>query len=396
MSSESADKHWRYAALAAAAVGAGSALLYIHSKWRAARREQEELLKYKIQQPAAPPAGEYGAVKVNVDLCMGLGCCRNACPSVFGEIEMSRKRERADRCIRQEAALHARRVHSDETSSENCPPKAIHWTKLPAALMQETSEWEGFPELIDSGDGYQFYCLGAVTPPIGSESYLIVREGRGNIMVEPASQAKQVVDFVMQQGGVKYLIMTHRDSISGLRFWRKQTGCEGVLHSDEACYLSVYFESTYGLEHWVRGKGPVSSLPDGDPDVKLVHTPGHTKGHMCVLYKDRLLMTGDHLGYSHRSRSLTCLRAACWYDWSTQIESVRVLKQFSFLWVLPSHGQRYKAKSVSEMHSLLDKCVEHCEAFPPGGEPLPLSAKDMQAAWIKYRPYERPAADQTD
>mmetsp|Transcript_39596 Transcript_39596/g.112932 ORF Transcript_39596/g.112932 Transcript_39596/m.112932 type:complete len:391 (-) Transcript_39596:1488-2660(-) len=390
MSSESADKHWRYAALAAAALGTSSALVYLGSKWRAAKREEEKLMEYKILTPAAPPAGEFGAVDVNLDLCCGLGCCRNACPSVFGEAALFRAYVKKQPSTREEFIQTRRAVKS-------CPPKAIHWTKLPAGLMKETSEWEGFPELIDSGDGYEFYCLGAVTHTLGTESYLIVREGRGNVMVEPASHTKQVVDFVMQRGGVKYLVLTHRDHTKGHSFWRMQTGCKRVLHSDEMCYLSVGpFESTYGLEHWVRGKGPVSSLPDGDPDVKLIHTPGHTKGHLCVLYKDRLLMTGDHLCYSHRVKSLMCIRAVCWDNWRTQLESVKMLKQFSFLWVLPSHGQRYKAKSVSEMHSLLDKCVEHCEAFPPGGEPLPLSAKDMQAAWIKYRPYERPAADQTD
>jgi glyoxylase-like metal-dependent hydrolase (beta-lactamase superfamily II) len=51
---------------------------------------------------------------------------------------------------------------------------------------------------------------------------------------------------------------------------------------------------------WLRpGLGAQLSLVEGDvdlrPGVRLLHTPGHTPGHQCVLVDDQFLVTGDLL-----------------------------------------------------------------------------------------------------
>lgn len=52
------------------------------------------------------------------------------------------------------------------------------------------------------------------------------------------------------------------------------------------------------MEIKLEGEGPWT-LPDGGSDVELIHTPGHTTGHIVLLYKpERTLLSGDHWGYS--------------------------------------------------------------------------------------------------
>ena len=56
------------------------------------------------------------------------------------------------------------------------------------------------------------------------------------------------------------------------------------------------------VEVKLEGGGPWV-LPDGGTDVELIHTPGHTTGHVVFLHKpDHALLSGDHWGYSGREQ----------------------------------------------------------------------------------------------
>ena len=54
----------------------------------------------------------------------------------------------------------------------------------------------------------------------------------------------------------------------------------------------------------------------------MIPVPGHTRGSVCFLWRDRFLFTGDHLAWSGRRGSLTAFRSACWYDWGEQTRSM--------------------------------------------------------------------------
>lgn len=74
----------------------------------------------------------------------------------------------------------------------------------------------------------------------------------------------------------------------------------------------------------------------------MIPTPGHTRGHCVLLYKNRFLFTGDHLWWSRVHRRLAASKQVCWYSWSEQTKSMAKLQDFAFEWVLPGHGQRVK------------------------------------------------------
>jgi glyoxylase-like metal-dependent hydrolase (beta-lactamase superfamily II) len=109
----------------------------------------------------------------------------------------------------------------------------------------------------------------------------------------------------------------------------------------------------YGVEHVVKGEEAARL----DSDLLIIPTPGHTRGHAVLLYKDKYLFTGDHLAWSPTRHTLTAFRSACWYSWTAQTRSMQRLLGYSFEWVLPGHG-RIHHDTAEGMRRHLEGCVE--------------------------------------
>jgi glyoxylase-like metal-dependent hydrolase (beta-lactamase superfamily II) len=97
-----------------------------------------------------------------------------------------------------------------------------------------------------------------------------------------------------------------------------------------------------------------------DEDLLSIPTPGHTRGHQVLLYRNRVLFTGDHLAWSPNRLTLIAFRDVCWYSWSEQTRSMRRLLDYRFEWVLPGHG-RMRHAPEAEMHADLERCVAWME-----------------------------------
>jgi glyoxylase-like metal-dependent hydrolase (beta-lactamase superfamily II) len=106
----------------------------------------------------------------------------------------------------------------------------------------------------------------------------------------------------------------------------------------------------------------VELILDGESEIDLgdhliaIPTPGHTRGHVVFLYKDKFLFTGDHLAWSPARNTLTAFRSVAWYSWPEQIRSMEKLLAYNFEWVLPGHGDIHHSDRVT-MHRHLEQCV---------------------------------------
>jgi glyoxylase-like metal-dependent hydrolase (beta-lactamase superfamily II) len=98
-----------------------------------------------------------------------------------------------------------------------------------------------------------------------------------------------------------------------------------------------------------------------DQDLLAIPVPGHTRGHVVLLYRRKFLFTGDHLAWSPNRETLIAFRNACWYSWTEQTRSMeKLLDNYSesgFEWVLPGHG-RIHADSRENMRRHLERCIE--------------------------------------
>src|ERR1700688_466039 len=107
-----------------------------------------------------------------------------------------------------------------------------------------------------------------------------------------------------------------------------------------------------GIERVTTGAEPVRI----DDDLLSIPTSGHTRGHQVLLYRNKIMFTGDHLAWSPERNTLTAFRHACWYSWREQTRSMEKLLPYRFEWVLPGHGRIHNG-TAEEMHEHLKLCV---------------------------------------
>ena len=123
-----------------------------------------------------------------------------------------------------------------------------------------------------------------------------------------------------------------------------------IIHRDE---LSSQPDSEVILD----GSGPWPVAPD----FLAISTPGHTRGHCVLLYRERFLFTGDHLYWDRDDKRLGASEDYCWDSWPDQIESMARLADYRFEWVLPGHGQRVWLPET-EMHRHMADLVRRLRA----------------------------------
>jgi glyoxylase-like metal-dependent hydrolase (beta-lactamase superfamily II) len=174
-----------------------------------------------------------------------------------------------------------------------------------------------------------YFCGFTSEASFGAWSYLIVRpehEG-GNLLIDSPRFATQLVKRIDHLGGVRRMLLTHRDDVADHKLFREKFGCERVMHADDNA-------ARLGVERIIEGEAAIEI----DRDLLLIPTPGHTRGHVVFLYQNKFLFTGDHLAWSPARETLTAFRSVAWYSWPRQIESMEKLARYDFEWVLPGHG----------------------------------------------------------
>ena len=221
-----------------------------------------------------------------------------------------------------------------------CPTGSIGAANRAAETREAAN---AFPE--NQGGGV-YFCGYTSEKSFGAWSWLAARP-QGNVLVDSPRAAAPLLAGLERLGGVATMFLTHRDDVADHGALRKRFGCERVIHARDAAALRE------PPERALEGDEPVR-LAD---DLVAIPTPGHTRGHAVLLWKDTVLFTGDHLAFSKRRGHLVGFREACWYSWEEQIRSMERLLDFSFTRVLPGHGETFRADSPAAMRKELEKCV---------------------------------------
>ena len=150
-----------------------------------------------------------------------------------------------------------------------------------------------------------------------AHSYFI-RGDKENWMVDAPRFTKHLANNIEAMGGLDRIFLSHRDDVGDAHKYAAYFGAKRIIHEFE------------------RAAQPDAEIIlEGENDHKvgsarILFTPGHTKGHMVLLWREAYLFVGDHFASS----------AYCWHSWDAQIESTRKLDTLTRVeWVFPGHGK---------------------------------------------------------
>ncbi len=228
-----------------------------------------------------------------------------------------------------------------------CPTSSIGTTKDYDARAGVVA----FPELLD---GNVYFCGFTAESSFGGWSYLVVRpesEG-GNLMIDSPRFTRPLVRKIEALGGVSKIFLTHSDDVADSDKYARHFHATRIMHRDDGA-------ARLGIESIVEGDEAVKL----DEDFLIIPTPGHTRGHQVLLYRDKYLFTGDHLAWSPARQTLTAFRSANWYSWKETTRSMQRLLDYTFEWVLPGHG-RIHVDTREAMREHLIRCIEWMKATP--------------------------------
>jgi glyoxylase-like metal-dependent hydrolase (beta-lactamase superfamily II)/ferredoxin len=263
--------------------------------------------------------------------CIDCDTCRWMAPTVF------------NRSGSQSAVYHQPQDTTERKQALqallSCPTASIGTVDRPKDILQVQAS---LPTLIAEN---VYHCGYHSEQSYGAASYLI-QLPTGNILVDSPRFTPPLVKRLEALGGVKYLYLTHRDDVADHQKFHDHFGCVRILHHDDVT------TGTATVEKQITGTEPILLIPD----LLIIPVPGHTRGHIVLLYNNKFLFTGDHLAYSQELQHLYAFRNACWYSWTEQVVSLAKLFNYQFSWVLPGHGHRFHAEP-SAMQESLDRCL---------------------------------------
>lgn len=94
-----------------------------------------------------------------------------------------------------------------------------------------------------------YFCGFTSESNFGAWSYLITRpesEG-GNLLIDSPRYAGHLVKRIEQMGGVKRMLLTHKDDVADHELFAKKFGCERVMHADDGA-------GKFGIERIIAGE----------------------------------------------------------------------------------------------------------------------------------------------
>jgi glyoxylase-like metal-dependent hydrolase (beta-lactamase superfamily II) len=126
------------------------------------------------------------------------------------------------------------------------------------------------------------------------------------MVIDPGGNGEQILRAIKDSGlDIKIIVLTHghSDHIAALYEIQDGTGAEVAIHIDDADFLEGHgsYSSQFGISYKTPHP-PDRLLREGDAitlgatSFKVIHTPGHTPGSICILTEGKAF-TGDTLFY---------------------------------------------------------------------------------------------------
>ncbi|HEX6215471.1 MAG TPA: MBL fold metallo-hydrolase [Vicinamibacterales bacterium] len=147
---------------------------------------------------------------------------------------------------------------------------------------------------------------GAAVGPFFKNGYVVGCERtRKAVFIDPGDEVEQLLEFIRtEQLNVTHILLTHAhvDHVSGLAEAKRALGSPIYLHKDDlflyqnavrtGMMFGLTVEEPPPVDVFYEGEGPIVF---GDYQVRVVHTPGHCPGGVCLAISKSGDTTPPHL-----------------------------------------------------------------------------------------------------
>lgn len=174
------------------------------------------------------------------------------------------------------------------------------------------------------------------TLPLGAyqtNCYILKNEGKA-LVIDPGYEPETVLAYLRRENlTLEAILLTHGhfDHVGAVKQLAAQTQCKIYIHPAEDSMPTMLTAGKLLYTH-TYDEGDVLEL--AGLSLRVLHTPGHTPGSVCLLCQD-VLFSGDTLSAGSCGR--TDLPGG---DWATIQNSLRRLAAIDGdLTVCPGHGE---------------------------------------------------------